>query len=218
MAGRGRGRGRGRGLTFDVSQLGFGRGEALPAAILQPPPLYPPLDVKPLPLRQTDADEYMLALKQELRGCMRELPYFIKNSVETKDIERFSDRYREKKVDGHLEWQPDWKLFPSELKVKPRKQRSQMSTKPRIPKQTERNKAFMSTEALKQLDEMAKKEVEETQKEDAQDEEDENKSGEEEIEYDEEEQEEENDYLVSHFDDDEDGLMDDDDMDEGPIY
>ena len=41
MAGRGRGRGRGRGLTFDVSQLGFGRGEALPAAILQPPPLYP---------------------------------------------------------------------------------------------------------------------------------------------------------------------------------
>jgi len=40
--------------------------------------------VKPLPLRQTDADEYMLALKQELRGCMRELPYFIKNSVETK--------------------------------------------------------------------------------------------------------------------------------------
>lgn len=41
MAGRGRGRGKGRGFTFDVSQLGFGRGEALPAAILQPPPLYP---------------------------------------------------------------------------------------------------------------------------------------------------------------------------------
>ena len=28
----------------------------------------------------------------------------------------------------------------------------------------------------------------------------------------------ENDYLVSHFDDDEDGFMDDDDMDEGPTY
>ena len=26
--------------------------------------------------------------------------------VWTSDIERFSDRYREKKVDGHLEWQP----------------------------------------------------------------------------------------------------------------
>lgn len=41
MAGRGRGRGRGRGLSFDVGMIGFGRGEALPAAILQPPPLYP---------------------------------------------------------------------------------------------------------------------------------------------------------------------------------
>lgn len=41
MAGRGRGRGGGRGLSFDVGMIGFGRGEALPAAIQQPPPLYP---------------------------------------------------------------------------------------------------------------------------------------------------------------------------------
>ena len=40
MAGRGRGRGRGP-LTFDTGALGFGRGEALPSSILQPPPLYP---------------------------------------------------------------------------------------------------------------------------------------------------------------------------------
>lgn len=37
----GRGRGRGRGLSFDVGMIGFGRGEALPAAIQQPPPIYP---------------------------------------------------------------------------------------------------------------------------------------------------------------------------------
>ena len=41
MAGRGRGRGKGRGLSFDVGMIGFGRGEALPTAILQPPPLFP---------------------------------------------------------------------------------------------------------------------------------------------------------------------------------
>ena len=41
MAGRGRGRGRGRGFSFDVGMIGFQRGEALPAAIQQPPPLYP---------------------------------------------------------------------------------------------------------------------------------------------------------------------------------
>ena len=40
MAGRGRGRGRG-GFSFDVSQIGFQKGEALPAAIQQPPPLFP---------------------------------------------------------------------------------------------------------------------------------------------------------------------------------
>ena len=41
MAGRGRGRGRGRGFSFDVGVIGFKRGEALPATIQQPPPLYP---------------------------------------------------------------------------------------------------------------------------------------------------------------------------------
>ena len=40
MAGRGRGRGRGS-FTFDTGALGFGKGEALPNALLQPPPLYP---------------------------------------------------------------------------------------------------------------------------------------------------------------------------------
>ena len=38
MAGRGRGRGK---LTFDVGKIGFQKGEALPAAIQQPPPLFP---------------------------------------------------------------------------------------------------------------------------------------------------------------------------------
>ncbi|XP_058963494.1 DNA-directed RNA polymerase III subunit RPC7-like isoform X2 [Pocillopora verrucosa] len=193
MAGRGRGRGRGRGFSFDVGVIGFKRGEALPATIQQPPPLYPPLDVKPLPLRQTDADEYMLALKQELRGCMRELPYFVKAEIKSKDIERFSDRYREKKKE-ELEWQPG----------------------PRIGKPVKKNS--VGVEALKQLEEMVQKEGDNDQANDQEEEGTEGESGEEELEYDEEEQEEENDYLVSHFDDDEDAFMDDDDMDEGPIY
>ena len=37
----GRGRGRGKTVSFDVQALGFGRGEALPAASIQPPPLFP---------------------------------------------------------------------------------------------------------------------------------------------------------------------------------
>ena len=37
----GRGRGIGRGMSFNVESLGFGRGEALPGPILQPPPVFP---------------------------------------------------------------------------------------------------------------------------------------------------------------------------------
>ena len=69
---------------------------------------YQPLDVKPLPLRQTDADEYMLALKQELRGCMRELPYFIKTSVKIKGEKNsiFSINMRQDEVNLHSDWLP----------------------------------------------------------------------------------------------------------------
>ena len=35
------GRGRGRSYSFDTGALGFGKGDAIPAAILQPPPLFP---------------------------------------------------------------------------------------------------------------------------------------------------------------------------------
>lgn len=40
MAGRGKGRGKAS-MSFDVSRLGFGAGEGLPKASVQPPPLYP---------------------------------------------------------------------------------------------------------------------------------------------------------------------------------
>ena len=42
MAGRRGGRGgAGRGISFNIDNLGFGRGEALPRPILQPPPFFP---------------------------------------------------------------------------------------------------------------------------------------------------------------------------------
>ena len=60
MAGRGRGRGRGRGLSFDVGMIGFGRGEALPAAIQQPPPLYPVSELNRTALRGSKMYRYFL--------------------------------------------------------------------------------------------------------------------------------------------------------------
>lgn len=56
MSGRGRGRGgRGGGVnkSFNkeqLSALGVGSGEVIPGSVIQPPPLYPPLERKPVPL------------------------------------------------------------------------------------------------------------------------------------------------------------------------
>ncbi|RMX36631.1 hypothetical protein pdam_00015014 [Pocillopora damicornis] len=150
MAGRGRGRGRGRGFSFDVGVIGFKRGEALPATIQQPPPLYPA-------------------------------------EIKSKDIERFSDRYREKKKE-ELEWQPDWRLFPNELKIRVKKHRNPSNARPRIGKPVKKNS--VGVEALKQLEEMVQKEGNNDQANDQEEEGTEGESGEEELEYDEEEQEE----------------------------
>uniref|UniRef100_A0A670JUH0 Uncharacterized protein n=1 Tax=Podarcis muralis TaxID=64176 RepID=A0A670JUH0_PODMU len=63
-------------MTFNVEAVGIGKGEALPPPTLQPSPLFP-VKYKPVPLQTGEEVEYMLALKQELRGAMKNLPYFI---------------------------------------------------------------------------------------------------------------------------------------------
>src|SRR5437879_2952793 len=91
--GRGRGRGGGSGLSFSLESMGLSRGDALPPPILQPPPNYPPLDVKCAPLRITDGDDYLLTLKQELRSAFSSSIYYI-NPIKAKPkIERYSDKY-----------------------------------------------------------------------------------------------------------------------------
>lgn len=40
-----------------------------------------PLEFHPVPLPAGEEGEYVLALKQELRGAMRQLPYFIRPAV-----------------------------------------------------------------------------------------------------------------------------------------
>ncbi|KAJ6652105.1 hypothetical protein lerEdw1_013362 [Lerista edwardsae] len=202
MAGRGgRGRGRGGHMTFNIEAVGIGKGEALPPPTLQPSPLFPPLEYKAVPLQTGEEVEYMLALKQELRGAMRTLPYFIKPSAPKKDVERYSDKYQSSgPVDSAIEWSPDWRRLPSELKIRVRKIR-----KPK-------------TGVEVTLETLEKKEEEVTSEEEEEKEEGEEGKEEEEEEYDEEEFEEETDYIMSYFDNGEDfGGDSDDNMDEA-IY
>ncbi|KAK2176555.1 hypothetical protein NP493_656g01014 [Ridgeia piscesae] len=105
MAGRRGGRGgAGRGISFNIENLGFGRGESLPGPILQPPALFPPLEQKPVPLQAGEEGDYLLALKQEYQGSMKESVYFLKELQRKRDIERYSDKYQLGQGEEH--WEP----------------------------------------------------------------------------------------------------------------
>ncbi|KAM6294302.1 LOW QUALITY PROTEIN: DNA-directed RNA polymerase III subunit RPC7-like [Aegotheles albertisi] len=211
MAGRARGRGRGQ-LSFNVEAVGMGRGEALPPPTLQPSPLFPALEQRAVPL-PGEQGEYMLALKQELRGAMRNLPYFIKPGAPRRDIERYSDKYQlSSPTDSAIDWNPDWRRLPRELKIRVRRLRKGRTT---IHPKSKQRVALDKEEAIKKLESLEKKEEEVTSEEEEEKEEEEEGKEEEEEEYDEEEHEEETDYIMSYFDNGEDfGADSDDNMDE----
>uniref|UniRef100_A0A8C8RKQ7 Uncharacterized protein n=1 Tax=Pelusios castaneus TaxID=367368 RepID=A0A8C8RKQ7_9SAUR len=138
MAGKG-GRGRGRGqMTFNVEAVGIGKGDSLPPSTLQPSPLFPPMEYKPVPLQTGEEVEYMLALKQELRGAMKNLPYYVKPAAPKKDVERYSDKYQTSgPIENAIDWKPDWRRLPRELKIRVRKLQKE-STTILIPKHKQR--------------------------------------------------------------------------------
>ncbi|KAM9512896.1 DNA-directed RNA polymerase III subunit RPC7-like isoform 3-T11 [Salvelinus alpinus] len=205
MAGLGRGRGRGKGyMSFSIEAVGIGKGENLPPSILQPTPLFPPMEHKPVPLVMGEEAEYMLALKQEFRGNMKTLPFYVRPAVSKKDVERYSDKYQNSEPsDNTLEWNPDTSLsVDTPVDPKP-------SKKTRVDKE----------EIIHKLETLEKKEEEVTSDEEEGEkkkQEEEQQDGEEE--YDEEEFEEETDYIMSYFDNGEEfGGDSDDNMDEA-IY
>ncbi|XP_032702544.1 DNA-directed RNA polymerase III subunit RPC7 isoform X2 [Lontra canadensis] len=106
-------KGRGRAAyTFNIEAVGFSRGEKLPDVVLKPPPLFPDTDYKPVPLKAGEGEDYMLALKQELRETMKRMPYYIETPEEKQDIERYSKRYMKVYKE---EWIPDWRRLPREM-------------------------------------------------------------------------------------------------------
>ncbi|XP_026173446.1 DNA-directed RNA polymerase III subunit RPC7-like [Mastacembelus armatus] len=223
MAGRGRGR---RTMSFSVDVVGISRGDSLPPSMQQPTPLFPAMEQKPLPLAGGEEMEYLLALKQEFRGAMRNLPCFIQQPAARRDVERYSDKYHSNEQgDSLIDWTPDWKRFPKELRVhvkKPVRDGVSMAVKrsSRVESGQKKKKVKEKEEVLLKLETLEKKEAQESSSEEEDEEkkkqEEEEAEGEEE--YDEEEFEEETDYIMSYFDNGEDfGGDSDDNMDEA-IY
>lgn len=53
--------------------------------------MFQPLDQKPVPLQAGEEAEYMLALKQEFRGAMKTLPFYIRPAAPKKGQFRVED-------------------------------------------------------------------------------------------------------------------------------
>ena len=47
-----------------------------------------------MPLESGEEWDYMLALKQEFRGYMKDSPYYLKSADKKRDIDRYSDKYQ----------------------------------------------------------------------------------------------------------------------------
>ncbi|KAM8962117.1 DNA-directed RNA polymerase III subunit RPC7 [Pelodytes ibericus] len=206
----GKGRGRGASFTFDLQAIGISKGEALPETRLQPIPTFPPVDYKPVPLKIGEDMDYMLALKQEIRGNVKRLPYYVPAELEKPRVEKYRTKY-EIEAEQKLikQWIPDWRLLPMEMKVIKKK-----TKKPKKAKVKE-TKPSGNEDILKKIEELEKKGDEEKSDE----EKEEKKEGEEEEEVEadleeEEEHEEENDYIASYFEDGDDFGGSDDNMDE----
>ncbi|XP_017668205.1 PREDICTED: DNA-directed RNA polymerase III subunit RPC7 [Lepidothrix coronata] len=212
MAGSGRGRGRAS-FTFNIEAIGFGNGAALPDVICKPPPPFPSTDNKPVPLKTGEDEDYMLALKQDLRGTMKRMPYFLTVEEERQAIERYSQKHQDSENEQKT-WIPDWRRLPREMKPK------KTTKKGAKPKKAKNFEPKSNLDVIKKIEELEKKDDKEEKSEDEKDktkdkEGEDDEEAEEPDEYDEEEHEEENDYISSYFDDGDDfGAGSDDNMDE----
>ncbi|XP_010223655.1 PREDICTED: DNA-directed RNA polymerase III subunit RPC7 isoform X2 [Tinamus guttatus] len=216
MAGSGRGRGRAA-FTFNIEAIGFAKGASLPEVACKPPPLFPSTDNKPVPLKTGEDEDYMLALKQDLRGTMKKMPYFLAVEEDHEVIERYSKKYLEIEKQ-RAAWTQDWRRLPREMK--PSKKTKKAGTKLKKAKSSAPSDPKSNLDMLQKIEELEKKDEEEEKSEDEKDkakdkEGEDDEEAEEPEEYDEEEHEEENDYISSYFEDGDDfGAGSDDNMDE----
>lgn len=230
---RGRGKApRGRGFGSQLEALGItSAGDSAPPPILQPPPLFPPLDRKPLELKKTDVDLYLLDVKQELRAFMRESGFSLVD-----DFNDLNHVGKTTKVDNAVkEWVPDWEYYPKELEIKRKRKKTSrvtkaaMKTVKKVKVDLLHDSVYDENEVIKDslsprkssstvdqslTAEVAEKPVAEGTEERTEKEGEEKDSEEEGVEedlYDEEIEEEGTDYNLTYFDPGEDYLGEDDD-------
>jgi len=205
-------------MSISSEQLGFGKGEALPPPVLQPPAKYPLPDYKPIPFEFNTEISYLLAIKRDYAEFVRESPYSVQSVVIKKDIERYSDRYQDLVSDkiGYEE-RYDWNRMPQELKPAVRKRKTGKGVK-EVAKKKKEIDINKKLQELEQKEDTQTSDVEEDEKneEDGEDK-DADEVPEEEEEVD-EEMDDGTDYVNNYFDNGEGFDEEEDNLDDGPVY
>ncbi|XP_026858653.2 DNA-directed RNA polymerase III subunit RPC7 isoform X1 [Electrophorus electricus] len=210
MAGKGRGV---AAFTFNIEALGITRG-SMPETQQGPRALFPQAEFKPVPLKTGEDEDYMLALKQEIRGRMKGLPFNIKPHSAKRNVERYKEKYtRECNQIEDEEWTPDWNRLPVELMPQNKAIRKRSNAQKCRKVSSKDNKALLFK--LNELEKRGEKSDDEKEEKTQKKEDDNEEEAVEGEEYDEEELEEENDYIESYFEDGDDfAAGSDDNMDE----
>ncbi|CAD0200746.1 unnamed protein product [Chrysodeixis includens] len=219
MAGRGRGRG-GSNLSLTHEQLqalGIARGDNT-SQVLIPPPLFPKLEAKPLPLTSDAATDYMLIVKDLFIEYLHESPAYVKRKTKTDGIERYSDKYKMLALNAKNNKVLDcvWANMPVELR--PQAKRTHVSTRKRkLVDQDAIAKRLQTLEKKENEDDTETVDSAENEKavksQEADDDEDIEDEHEEELEMD-----DGTDYANNYFDNGEDYDEEDDNLDDGPVY
>lgn len=220
MAGRG-GRGGKSTSSFTNEQLqALGcSGKDMPGVTLAPPPLFPTLIAKPVPLELNPDREFKILWKEDFISFLKDSPYYLhRKSEDTKSLQRYCDaivNVLENDPKSIIKSEFQWDTLPSELRPnykRAKKDASKVNSKKLKPSET-------VTEKLKILEEKEKREGDkEVKVEKTDDNEDEEKDDEELEEMEDEEMDDDNDYGNNYFDNGEAFNEEDDNLDDGPVY
>jgi len=223
MGGRGRGRGRGgAAMSLNMELLGISRADDIPGH-LKPPPLYPPLENRPIPLNDDIEDKYLMTVYKELNIRMKSSPFhLVTTNVVKKGIECFYDRKYNNLSNLDKELPVQWNRMPAELKISRTTAKKRKAATINI-KKAKQKKDIDPNHILSRLENMEKTEsdAEDDETENKANDEDNNEENKEEVEDEEvedEELDEGTDYANQYFDNGESYLDEDDNLDDEAVY
>ncbi|CAH1117363.1 unnamed protein product [Phaedon cochleariae] len=212
MSSRGRG-GRGGGTvnkSFNREQLnslGISANEVLPGPVTQPPPLYPQLERRPVPLTNSLEMDYLLILRQDFIDHMQLSGTYLKMPQNKSHPEQEIDKLLAQLPSAKEKF--DWSLFPSELR--PKVMAKRIKKKPVKEVNIEQRLSFLEKLENKSDNNNITVKVEN-------DDEDEPAEDLESLEDKDEEMDDGTDYANNYFDNGENYEDEDDNLDDGPSY